>query len=459
MTETYGLTPNGFVPKTGQIIADEIAVDLRASEAFGHQLDVASNTAMGQWIGSDALQLSDQWQAALAVSKSWGLQGVGVQLDATFEPFGVYRLDATKARGYVRCYGTNGTVIPPAANPPLSGGVVRRLSDDTLFNVQAKPGGGNWVIASGYVDVLVEAQVAGALTVSTGQIGGDVGNSARTQCIVYSVSGWSGVWNPASEGGGKPVLTNFVSGTNVETDAQYKARFLSRQSGIGSCTDGGLYRQVIQAKGVDGNTFLTSAFVFSNRESTPLGNGQPGHTFTVSVWPKDLTTAEKQAILNAIGQNDPAGIKCWPGPDYATVITGTYKAQNQQLIDVGFYYAIEEYVYWAISVFTNASEAPSPSEVQAQVRELIDAYGSTLTVGSPVNPFKLSVLIAAIPGVYDCQVQVASSGNPSLVAGPGGTILNTPWPANSVVLSMGTDLIPRVDGQSTNRSYIAVFAS
>lgn len=457
MTEEYGLTPNGFVPKTGQVIADELAVALRASEAFGPQLDVASNTAMGQWIGADALQQSDQWQAALGVSKSWGLQGVGVQLDATFEPFGVFRLDATKARGYVRCYGTNTTVIPPAADPPLSGGVVRRLSDGALFNVQANPDGGDWVIASGYVDVLVEAQDAGALTVATGQIGGDTGSAPRTQCIVYSVSGWTGVWNPAAEGGGKPNLTNFVSGTAVETDAQYKARFLSRQSGPGSCTDVGIYRRVIQAKGADGNTFLTSAFVYSNRTADELGNGQPGNTFTVSVWPNSLTTVEKQAVIDAIGQNDPAGIACWPGPDYATVVTGTYTAANQQPIDLGFYYAVEEWVYWAISVFTKAATAPSDAAVEAQVREILDAYGDTLTVGSSVNPFAVAVLIAAIPGVYDAQVQVDTSGNPALVAK--STILAAAWPANSVLLEMSNDLIPRVDGQSADRSYVAVFAS
>lgn len=457
MTEEYGLTPNGFVPKTGQVIADELAVALRASDAFGPELDVASNTAMGQWIGAEALQLSDQWQAALAVSKTWGLQGVGVQLDATFEPFGVFRLDATKARGHVRCYGTNGTVIPPAADPPLSGGVVRRLSDNALFNVLAKPGGGNWTIASGYVDVLVEAQVAGALTVSTGQIGGDTGSAARTQCIVYSVSGWTGVWNPAAEGGGKPNLTNFIPGTVVETDAQYKTRFLSRQSGPGSCTDVGIYRRVIQAKGIDGNTFLTSAFVYSNRTSSTLGSGQPENTFTVSVWPNSLTTIEKQAVMDAIGQNNPAGIACWPGPNYATVVTGTYTAPNQQPIDVGFYYAIEEYVYWAIYVFTNAALAPSDAEVRAQVRDIVDAYGATLTVGSTVNQLQLLVLIASIPGVTDCKVQVDSSNNPSLVSKT--SILAAAWPDHSAPLQMSNDLIPRVDGQSASRTYVVVFST
>lgn len=443
------LTSAGLSPPTGAQIMESIATLLRASPVFGPGLSISGTTATGQLIGAESVVMADLWAAVQANYDAWSIRATGAALDNIFSLFGVERLDATKARGWVRCYGTNGTVIPPAADPPTSGGVVRRVSDGALFNVLAGEDG-PWTIASGYVDVLVEAQVAGALQVANGQIGGDVGSADRTASIVFAVSGWSGVWNPAAEGGGKPTLMPFISGTNVETDAQYRARFLDARKGSGHCTDQAIQTAVAQAKTADGKTFLESAFVVSNRELEPSGS-QPGKSFWVSVWPNDLSEAEKQAVLAAIAANNPAGIKNWPGPALYSPVTGTVTAANGQAIDVGFTYALENYGYFIIFVSVTSA---FPGDGVQQIRDIVDAYGAGLRVGDGIAPLPLQVAIFGIGGVADCLVQQATSTNPSLVAG--STILTSPWPADAAPVAGLPGEIIRIDGQTNARTKVEV---
>mgnify|MGYP000971903910 CR=1 FL=1 len=434
----FGLTSTGFVPKRQADIQAELIASLRASPAFGPEADFAADTVLGNLVLAYSLELAQVWELGQSLYSSMSLNASGAALDNVLSMMGVERLSATKARGVVRCYGTNTTVIPPAAEPPTSGGVFQRLSDGARFLVLPKSDGTDWTIASGYVDVNVEAELAGALTVDNEQIGGDTGEAARTACIVYAIPGLDGVWNPATESG-KPNLQPFVSGTDVETDAAMRRRAIEDTKGLGSSTDQAIRRRVIQSTTPDGESFLTACNVHSNRTLTAEGSGQPGKSFWVVVWPNALSAEQQQAILEAIWGTMPAGIEPWPGPAGPDRIEGTVTDESGQSQSIGFSYATEMFAYLRVQVVTDALLWPATGA--QDVRDAIAAYGEGLSVGDDVLSSDLIAAVAAVPGVRDVKLQLRLSASDAEVIAT--YIATGTWPSYIASVTVATNEIPR----------------
>lgn len=122
---SYGLTPQGFVPRQQQqIIAD---INTALQQTFGNQINLGAESVFGQIVGVFSEEHAKLWQALQALYASWTPEGAeGVAVDNILALSNLTRLPATASvtdptpavqtngvtlYGLV-LYGTPGTTIP-----------------------------------------------------------------------------------------------------------------------------------------------------------------------------------------------------------------------------------------------------------------------------------------------------------------------------------------------------------
>lgn len=106
----YGLSFEGFTPKTLQVIKEEIEEDLR--NQFGANIDLRPQSVFGQLVGIFSEKHAEVWALANDVYLSqYPDFASGIQLDRVASLTAVVRKPATPSQASVVCYGVEGTVL------------------------------------------------------------------------------------------------------------------------------------------------------------------------------------------------------------------------------------------------------------------------------------------------------------------------------------------------------------
>jgi len=409
-----GLGPGGLQIKTLEEIRDDILARLKQPppNGLGIDVDTSPSSNLYRLVSIHAYNIHLAWQGLLEVWDALNPDNAdGVQLDNVSALVGVTRLEATKANGTVRCYGTVGTTIPDWTDP--TPGVVRKGSTGDLFNILPEPTGGTWVVGGvGYVDVLVEAQTAGQLSISSDQI----------QDIVNPIAGWTSVNNPAALG------TWTDQGTDEETDDELRQRREESLSITGTAAD-----QAIRAA-LAAIDEVTSAFVLSNRAITadPV-TGQPAKSFWTIIYPDLSADADAEdEIAQTIWERMPAGIEAWGDPA-GTIRTATIT--DSQGYDQTLTWQYASGIDCAVKVTRTVDASLYPADGDAQIKTCVQNYFAGLRVGDDVNPGPMYGTAGDIAGVLTVQIQLKLKAALPFVA----------WPGDAAPITIADDEIGLID--------------
>lgn len=324
---TYGLTLNGFVPKTFEVIRDEINTAVRA--AYGDSVDVSDGSVLGQFIAIIAERYSLLWELGEAINsatdpdKATGaklhaigaLTGVVVKAAAsstvtatlTGTPTTVVgvgsvasvadtaaQFKTTAAATIVASTAWAGTTAYVIGDIVTNGSRIYRCSlagtsagsggpvGTTYASVGETDGTAEWDYmgdGTGHVDVAMESSDTGAV----------IALSRTLTDIVTPVSGWSNVVN----------TLDATLGRDIESDEDFRVRREDELDATGSSTHDALRANLLKVTGV------TSVTIFSNRTELTDGDGVPPHAVEALV----ETTGTDQSIFDALLANVADGIQ------------------------------------------------------------------------------------------------------------------------------------------------------
>lgn len=289
----------------------------------------------------------------------------GVQLDIIGALRGVPRNQATFSTATVTLTGTPGTVVP-------AGKLVEGGGDD---------GTARWALAAdatigggGTVDATVQAQEAGVITASIGEL----------STIVTPVSGWSTVTNAAA------VTESTTAGSDREKDSAYRLRQAQSLQITGS-TNAAAIRAAL--RDLD---FVDTAIVVENDTAaavTTRGVTVSAHSIAVIIAPTfaSMTTAQKESVGSTIYLRLAAGIS-------------TTSAANS--VDVEGDDGLSKTVYWSDVSSLAATVAVTVvldtgfvlADVEAAVQDAVEAYFAEVQVGEEITDMDL---IAGRDGLED----------------------------------------------------------
>ena len=355
---SFGITDQGFNRKRLDVIVNELEAELKL--IFGEDLNVAAESPDGQMIGVFSKALADLYEIAeLAYLSTSPLTATGIALTRLAAIGGIERKQATASTITLTITGDVGTVIPV-------GSQAKQPDAELIFSTDAE----------------VTLGPSGTTTVAaTGDLTGPIPALSNTVTNIESpVAGWTGVTN----------VDAATLGTNVETDAELRTRFITSRSVAGAGTVDAIYAAV---SAVDGVTFLT---VTENRNSTTNTSlDLPGNNIRVVV-----IGGDDQEIAQAIWDNKPAGIQLdgnHPGPLSIVDSQG-----NTQFITFSRPVAVPIQVTGALATVGDESGDGTVSGVTTLIAEAIVEWASTeMGVGENVIGTKLFVPVHGVALQYD----------------------------------------------------------
>lgn len=351
----------GLEIETVAEIRQDIRDEVTASSILGPTVSTGGDSTLGVLIDTVADGLGNMWQTLQAVVDSQDPDTAqGLATDSIGAIRGIEREAATTSTGTLTLGGTAGTVIPAGSQARVaSGTIVETLSETTLpdtINAQA--------IETGPIEI-------GAGTIDT---------------IVTSIPGWTTVTNADA----------FDTGSDIESDAEYRLRQRRLMISSGKCTDQDLTSALDDLDTVD------EAYVYSNRTSSVDSYGVPAHRFLSVIHP---SSADRDEIALAIWENQPMGI-------------GSHGDESENVIDdygysqpIEFSFASEVAVYvWA--VLTTDSDYPSNGD--ELVEDAILEETARLGIADDVNIARIEASIAErtdegitkIPGITTLEVRL-----------------------------------------------------
>lgn len=343
----YGFNGNGFrMPRSGEILQE---LRDRYDALTGVAQDWARDTFLGAW--------------SFAVSEVLGevsgsLQGVWDGLNPNTAGFpslynfmalaGIERQQATFSRATLTLSGASGAVVPAGSQARDVNGVVWQTIEDGII-----PG---TVVAT---------------PLETGPI---VAEAGIINEIVTPRTGWTGVTN----------LDPAVKGRNQQSEASAREALRAAwTSGVGGSFLG------IQAE-VANLPFVDTAVVVHNpsgQTTTVKGVSLPPNSFSVVVFPVNLTADEVDTLFETIRSVSPIGIES--------------VGDEERVFEswpVRYSYAAEEVVNVAVTVELEASVVnPSATLALAVVR--IEDFISSLGVGRAVRLLDLYKVLSEVDGI------------------------------------------------------------
>ena len=435
MSETiYGLTATGLVRKRLAEVRREILDDLR--DRSGLVWDETPDTVIGQLVAVFAEREAALWELAeFAYLSAYPASATGIPLDLAVSFSGVRRIQSSATLAGVVLYGTQGTLIPagsPVDATVLPDGAARpprfRLVDDVLItrdgavNLQLRvpeaPAGSRFSITLAGVTTTVVSGVgetpdllAGVLaTIIRGsgtirdalavgpevqiradfpfaatwsdtlvliaigvpgtalaEVEGPITAPAGTITKVPEpVPGWSGVQNP------RPAQ----AGTNRETDAELRRRYVLGVYRLGAATVPAIRANVLQdVLGV------TSAVVFENVGDTTDVDGRPGHSVEAVVeGGADQDVADALFRLKAAGIASHGNVTMLVRDD--TAHPHTIKFSRPELVPV-----------WLRATLATTTEEAVPGDVAVRAAAAMVAEGAALQVGENVFLQRISAAV------------------------------------------------------------------
>jgi len=439
----YGVTPEGFVLKRLADIKAEIESDIR--EEFG-EVNLRPDSVFGQLIGVFTKSSADVWEIAEDIYNSlYPATAEGAALDNILDlSNGLFRLPATRTTVRGAVTGDEGTLVPENSQARTTAGKIFRTSSDVTITrlsvlkarievedaieehdyivaidgvaetytglaeqttedvasalvalvnaefegVTAEADGSEVVIVSDdkatvfsvdagdeldiverWTPVDFVAALAGPIQVNIGSL----------NTIVTPVSGWEAVDN----------LVDGDTGTDIETDAQARARRAASLRVIGAGT-----LEAIRSRILNEVPEVSQAAAFENREDTVV-DGRPSHSFEIVVFGGD-----SQLIGEKIWQTKPAGIQT-----HGNVIVDVLDSNNA-LQEIKFSRAIPAYTHVEVT-YTLYDEEVFPEDGDNLLRKAIFDYGSSLPLGRDLIVKRWFVPIFTVPGIGGAVIRHA----------------------------------------------------
>jgi len=422
---SYGLLPEGFVPKPQTVIKEEL--DSVYKSTFGAQLgsepdgSIPADSVAGQRIGLHAERMAELWEVAQAADAGMDPdRSTGRALDILCAITGTTRNQERRTTGTVALTGTPATLIPSGstvsipvvgtrfdtdANATLvalsawlvntayalgdrvtNGGaparVYQAVASGTSALVGTGPSGTGYSIVdatvtwsyvgdgTAAVDATVTAQTPGPFAALTGQI----------TSIESPVSGWLSVRN----------MADAAVGAYVETDESLRNRREAELAGRGNGPVPAIRADILKIGQGTANAVL-DCIVFENYTDVVDVNGIPPHSFEAVVL-GGLDADIRQTIFDT----KPAGIRPHGG------VTGTVVDSTGISHTIKFSRPTTYSIWIEIDVTYNAATWPldGPAQVKAAIlAALTPANGYTL--GKDVTSWGIGAAVDVVPGVLN----------------------------------------------------------
>jgi uncharacterized phage protein gp47/JayE len=365
---TYGLTTDGFNPKTLAVVKAELEDAFKS--VFGASIDLDPAGPLGQIIGIVAERLAEVWDAAQEVYVSFDPdEATGEALDALCALTGTLREAAAHSTVTVTCTGTAGTTIPEGTQFSVSttGVKFETLAEATMDGT--------------FTTVDIDCQ-----SVDTGPLPALAGTLT---VIETPVDGLTAVTN----------ASDADLGSYEETDAELRLR---REEEIRTNETGSLEAIREAVLGVDG---VDECVVFENVSMVTDGDGIPAKAINVVVDPGTATDAD---IAEAIFGSVAAGIETY-GTDKSATVADTQGTNHTIEWDE----ADQINCYVTATITYDADHWPVDGSTQAQT--LILAYESSSRVmGKDLVGRALGAeIFKGVEGVLDCVVLVGTTNPPA----------------------------------------------
>lgn len=375
MTVTYGVTPEGFLRKTLEVIKLELEEDYRAKMGAG--VNLQADTPYGQAIGIHSEREALVWELAEACYQARRpAYATGAAMDTLFALSGVRRLASTRSSVVLLCGGTQGTLIPAGREVSIGGQFKFATLEDALIGV------------TGEVEVNAESVDYGPIVAIAGSL----------TTIETAVSGWDTVTNEADA----------TPGRNRETDAAYRVRREQMLRLGGKASLDSIRADVMALAGV------SACVVFENTTDLVDADGRPPHSFEALV--DGQTDAEIGAV---IWGSKPVGIESYGSTDV--------ELEDSQGTTRHVFFTHPEQLHAYIRVLVTWYQAgelgyidgvtrPWPStttedEIKAAILAYLAANGTGIGVSAYAS--RLYSPVSSVPGVKDLQVFIGVAVNPT----------------------------------------------
>jgi len=364
MAEQFGITPTGFNTKPLSTVIEETNETYRSR--LGENIDLVVPEPIPVIKEIENERESSIWELAQELyANLFSDEAEGVQLDNLFALNGISRAPATASLSRdVILTGTPSTPIPDTLLISVDG------SPNNVFKLIAPTtiGGGGTVTAN-------------FLATQTGPI---IAPAGTLTVIDTAITGLDSVTNP----------NDTEIGTDVETDADYKARRKTQLGATGGCSDPGQVNALTSVEGV------TSAFVVSNRGDAVDLDGRPGHSFEALV----LGGAD-QDIGEQIFIQQGSGIQSFGGVQVFIVDQEgvTQEVFFSRIVSINLEYEVD------ITPNTNSEIGPVyPVDGDDQVKNISASFTNALAQNVDViNTQVKAAIVSTVPGILAITLRMA----------------------------------------------------
>lgn len=457
-----------YVKSTGLEIPDyaDIKTDLETDfkAIFGNDIDVSSDSVIGQIIAIVAKYISNNYTAMQEVYTSRDPQfAEGVNLDAIVGENGIVRLSATPTTiENVLLFGDDGTLILSGklakipsgsvnfsldSNVTISKSVCRKgyievgtVLDSTLYTIDID--GDSYTYTSDGTATATEILTGLKADIDSASIEGltvtitddvmelsndsdfafdvdsnlaivEVGSAGNFTCVENGANrvpaqSLTEIVTPVT--GWNSVLNESVgvTGRATETDENLRIRREQSVNGIGNATEDSLLAKIYDE--VDG---VTGVNVYSNRTDSTDSENRPSHSFEVVVSGGDIDD-----IANKIWEVQPAGIQSTGNINADGSVESTIPGEGINITDsqgytqnVKFSRPVEVYIYVRVARSLYDEEV-YPDDGDDQIKSAIVDWSlelANINVGKDVIRQRLSIPIYSIPGIEDIEIELDSS--------------------------------------------------
>ncbi|MDC7234975.1 MAG: baseplate J/gp47 family protein [Spirochaetales bacterium] len=448
---TYGLTAEGYIPKTLPVITEELEKEYKA--LYGDDLDVSSDSAMGQWIGVSAKREALIWEGLQELYASRDPNSAeDVPLDNICDFTGTKRLKALKTYAPILLRGVDGTSVESgkrvkqstASNP-----VDFILREDILISSQSIS---EALLSIPEVLNSTQYQVTLDDTVFSYESSADASLTEILQALYLQITEtWSGncvikddsfllvydydssfaiscndnfsldeIWSPgiadaevtgkypAPAGTINEIVTSVtdweevknvvqgITGRDTETNAELRIRRRQSLRAKGNATDESIRSGLLED--VEG---VVDAQVFSNRKDAVDSKGRPGHSFETVV-----EGGDEDVIAAKIWEKMGSGIEPY-GSITKTVKDSTGKDQT-----ICFSRPVAKYL-WIKVQYSLYSEESFPENGEELIRtSILEFAAEEYSKGKDVIRKRLSSPIYETTGIEDIDIFICLTAAP-----------------------------------------------